>query len=123
MILTPFGDGFQQVQDPCAAVSNFIEPFNYTEVIPIWRIYNDINDGFKLHLFQFDGIPYAPLFQISASPEMLPTQRLRNDTAQDVDGDGEFVKRDIDAAAPARWTSSLGLAAGAIVVSLASMAL
>lgn len=27
----PFGDGFQQVQDPCATVSSFIQLYNDTE--------------------------------------------------------------------------------------------
>ncbi|KAF8964253.1 chaperone for protein-folding within the ER, fungal-domain-containing protein [Flammula alnicola] len=59
--MTPMGDGFQQIQDPCAAVSNFVE----------WRIFQDPTQGFKLHLFQFDGSPVAPQFQISTTPNML----------------------------------------------------
>ena len=37
-------------------------------------------DGPKLHLYRFDGSPVAPTFQLSATPEMLPTQLLRNVT-------------------------------------------
>ena len=37
----PFGDGFMQVQDACAAVSNFIQPYNQTEYMPQWNIFLD----------------------------------------------------------------------------------
>lgn len=78
--MTPFGDGYQQIQDTCAAVSNFIEDYNYTELYQSWRIFTDPTDGYKLHLFEFDGSPVAPQFQVSASPNMLPTRNLRNTT-------------------------------------------
>lgn len=78
--MVTFGDGYQQIQDPCAAVSNFIENYNFTELYVQWRIFLDPTDGPKLHLFQFDGSPVAPQFQLSATPNMLPTQLLRNVT-------------------------------------------
>ncbi|EIN12183.1 hypothetical protein PUNSTDRAFT_49486 [Punctularia strigosozonata HHB-11173 SS5] len=78
IVLTPFGDGYQQIQDPCAAVSNFIEDYNDTELFQSWRIFEDPTDGFKLHLFEFDGTPVAPQFQVSSTPNMLPPQKLRN---------------------------------------------
>lgn len=79
IVMTPFGDGFQQIQDPCAAVSNFIEYYNLTELYQSWRIFQDPTTlGYKLHLFQYDGSPLAPQFQISATPNMLPTRLLRN---------------------------------------------
>lgn len=71
------GDGFQQIQDPCAAVSNFIEVYNNTEYYKGWRIFQDPSQGFKLHMFQFDGSPLAPMFQVSTTPNMLPTRLLR----------------------------------------------
>ena len=80
IVLNPMGDGFQQVQDPCAARSNFLENYNITELMSSWRIFEDPVDGFKLHLFKFDGSPESPLFQVSSTPEMLPTQLLRNVT-------------------------------------------
>ncbi|CAL1713721.1 unnamed protein product [Somion occarium] len=80
MILHPFGDGFQQIQDPCAAESNFIEDYNNTELYVQWRVFEDLIDGPKLHLFQFDGAPLPPQFQVSTTPNMLPTQPLRNVT-------------------------------------------
>ncbi|GJE92582.1 protein rot1 [Phanerochaete sordida] len=80
IVMTPFGDGYQQIQDPCGAVSNFIESYNDTELYQSWRIFLDPQDGPKLHLFQFDGTPVAPMFQLSATPNMLPTQALRNVT-------------------------------------------
>lgn len=75
------GDGFQQVQDPCAAVSNFIQDYNETELLQSWRIFQDTTAGYKLHLFQYDGSPLAPQFQVSATPNMLPTTLLRNTTS------------------------------------------
>jgi Chaperone for protein-folding within the ER, fungal len=79
--MTPMGDGYQQIQDPCAAVSNFIENYNDTELYQEWRIFIDATFGPKLHLFQFDGFPLAPQFQVSTTPNMLPTQLLRNVTS------------------------------------------
>jgi hypothetical protein len=75
--MVPLGDGFQQVQDPCAATSNFIQTYNLTEYYQSWRIFQDPTQGFKLHMFQFDGSPLAPQFLVSATPNMLPTQNLR----------------------------------------------
>ncbi|THH29357.1 hypothetical protein EUX98_g4811 [Antrodiella citrinella] len=80
MILAPFADGYQQIQDPCAAQSNFIEQYNDTELYISWQIFQDPVDGYKLHMFQFDGTPVAPQFQVSTTPNMLPTQLLVNDT-------------------------------------------
>jgi hypothetical protein len=92
--LTPFGDGYQQVQDPCAAVSNFVQDYNYTELISQWRIFTDPVQGFKLHLFAFDGSPIPPQFQVSTTPNMLPTQPLRNASTTALRRrDGNFVRR------------------------------
>ncbi|KAK2465271.1 hypothetical protein APHAL10511_002625 [Amanita phalloides] len=75
--MTPFdSDGFQQIQDPCAAVSNFVETYNDTELYVQWRIFQDPTQGYKLHMFQFDGAPIAPQFQISTTPNMMPTTKL-----------------------------------------------
>jgi hypothetical protein len=41
----------------------------------------DQSFGPKLHLFQFDGAPVAPLFRLSTTPNMLPKRQLRNVTA------------------------------------------
>ncbi|KAG6866169.1 hypothetical protein C0991_007719 [Blastosporella zonata] len=76
--MVAFNDGYQQIQDPCAAVSNFIENYNLTEYYVQWRIFMDPTFGPKLHLFQFDGSPLAPQFQVSTTPNMLPTTLLRN---------------------------------------------
>jgi hypothetical protein len=76
--MTPLGDGFQQVQDPCAAISNFLETYNLTEYYKGWRIFQDPTQGYKLHMFSFDGSPLAPMFQVSTTPNMLPTRQLRN---------------------------------------------
>ncbi|KAI0671235.1 chaperone for protein-folding within the ER, fungal-domain-containing protein [Trametes maxima] len=81
IVLTPFGDGYQQIQDPCAAESNFIEDYNFTELYNMWQIFLDPTDGPKLHLFNFDGSPVAPLFQVYSTANMLPSRKLRNTTA------------------------------------------
>ncbi|KAI0775572.1 chaperone for protein-folding within the ER, fungal-domain-containing protein [Trametes elegans] len=78
LTLHPLGDGFQQVQDPCAAESNFIEDYNITELFDHFQLFQDPTDGPKLHLFEFDGTPVAPLFQLYSTPNMLPTEKLRN---------------------------------------------
>lgn len=89
LTMTPFGDGYQQIQNPCAAVSNFIENYNLTELYTMWQIFQDPTTGYKLHLFQFDGSPLAPQFQVSTTPNMLPLQSLRNVTpAVTTDSDG-----------------------------------
>ncbi|KAG7088956.1 hypothetical protein E1B28_012901 [Marasmius oreades] len=74
----PNGDGYQQIQDPCAPVSNILENINNNETFPLWRIFQDASQGFKLHLIRFDGTPVAPLFQVSTAPNMLPRQKLRD---------------------------------------------
>jgi hypothetical protein len=81
IILEPFGDGYQQVQAPCdpQGITNFVQEFNYTELISTWRIFHDAQTGGnKLHLWDFDGTPMAPMFQVSDTPNMLPTRRLRD---------------------------------------------
>lgn len=80
MTLHPFSDGYQQIQDPCAAESNFIEDYSSNETYTNWRIFTDVTAGPKLHMFAFDGSPLPPQFQISATPNMLPTRALRNVT-------------------------------------------
>jgi hypothetical protein len=82
IVLTPNGDGYQQIQDPCAAQSNFVQNYNDTELLVAgWYTYNDPQLGLALQLFQFDGSPLAPQYQVSSTPNMLPTQQLRNVTA------------------------------------------
>lgn len=93
IVMTPFGDGYQQIQDPCGAVSNFIEIYNFTELYQSWRIFLDPQDGPKLHLFQFDGSPVAPQFQLSATPNMLPTRPLRNVTTVTAASKRSLTKR------------------------------
>lgn len=78
IVMTPFGDGYQQIQDPCAAISNFIENYNDTELYILWNIYQDPVMGYTLQLYQFDGTPLPPQYLVSTSPNMLPTQALRN---------------------------------------------
>ncbi|KAJ6594672.1 chaperone for protein-folding within the ER, fungal-domain-containing protein [Mycena capillaripes] len=80
--LTPMGDGFQQVQSPCTTNSNFIQNYNETELYKSWRIFTDVTFGPKLHLWDFEGSPVAPLFRLSDQPNMLPKQKLRNNQVQ-----------------------------------------
>ncbi|EJF57883.1 chaperone for protein-folding within the ER, fungal-domain-containing protein [Dichomitus squalens] len=119
--LTPFGDGYQQIQDPCAAESNFIEGYNTTEMYMSWQIFMDPVDGPKLHLFQADGTPVAPLFQVYSTANMLPNQLLRNVTVTVTDQSAAlFVSN-----SARRWTPS-GVAlivSGAFTVGLAPLLL
>lgn len=78
--LVPVGDGFQQIEDPCAARSDFIEPYNTSELYQSWQIFTDPTAGPQLHMFQFDGTPLPPMGLISATPEMLPNRILHNTT-------------------------------------------
>jgi hypothetical protein len=45
-----------------------------------WQIFLDPVDGPKFHLFEFDGSPEPPMRLLSQTPNMLPTQLLRNTT-------------------------------------------
>jgi len=113
--MVPFPDGFQQIQDPCAAQSNFIDPgYNYTELYQSWQIFQDPVTGLKLHLFEWDGTPVAPQFLVSASPNMLPTTSLRKKPAAPattsdglISGGGNSTKRDLGY--QRRWTWTWGL--------------
>jgi len=116
--LTPMGDGYQQIQDPCAAVSNFIEDYNLTEYYTQWRIFMDPTFGPKLHMFAFDGSPLAPQFQISTTPNMLPTQPLRNVTRPS--GSTVALVNTNSAADSRRWTAAIVGAAGMMIIGVAS---
>jgi len=119
--MVPLGDGFQQIQDPCAAVSNFMELYNYTEYYKGWRIFTDPTQGYKLHLFQYDGSPVAPLFQISTTPNMLPTTVLRN-----VPTDPVIARRSVSSAQDAlgpHWVTGVMGAMGLVVISTSLMLL
>ena len=120
--LTPLEDGFQQVQDPCAAETNFIEGYNWTELYRSWRIFYDPNDGYKLHLFERDGTPVAPLFQVYCTPNMLPTQQLRNVTVTVTSKPQSLFAAN---SGPRRWTAEgvTGLVTGVFAVGLASLLL
>jgi hypothetical protein len=117
--MIPFsGDGFQQIQDPCAAVSNFVEIYNDTELYQSWRIYQDPTQGYKLHLFQFDNSPLAPMFQLSTTPNMLPTQQIRTPTTSHVVAKRQLVQR--SSASGQQITASLCGAVGLSLFALMS---
>jgi hypothetical protein len=78
LTLSPFGDGFQQIQNACAANSDFIEHYNDTELYQSWQISYDPTLGPVLQLNKFDGSPIQPQTLYSLSPVMLPTQPLRS---------------------------------------------
>jgi len=78
IILTPLGDGYQQIQDPCAAVSNQVQSYNDTELYQLWQITLDPVYGYLLYMFERDGTPLPPMGLVSVTPNMLPTQILRN---------------------------------------------
>lgn len=78
--MSPFGDGYQQVQDACGAESNVLENTNQSIYIPWWNIAEDTTDGFLLKLQKYDQTYYPPFKQISTTPNMLPTRQLREVT-------------------------------------------
>ena len=126
LILTPFPDGYQQVEDPCAAISNQIQPFDSVEILSQWQIFQDPVDGYKLHLFQQDGTPYAPQFLVSPTPNMLPTTNLLNVTSTTTP---KPSKRNFFARSAGErtqvWNSGtiLALAASTLLASVASFVL
>jgi len=127
IILTPIGDGYQQVQAPCAATSNFIQNYNFTELFVSWQMFEDPTFGPKLHLFQFDGSPVAPLFRVSADPNMLPKQMLRNVTAAVVTttSDGlisteTLVSRKRKRSGAAEMQRPMGVVAGLVALAMLS---
>lgn len=123
--LNPFADdGRQQVQDMCAAKSNIIQQFNQTTLFANWNIYQDTTRGFKLQLYRFDGAPLSPMYQVSTTPNMLPTQILTNTTATTATTNvARNVARNVAiSAAPSRKEASilpmLGVAGTAMVMGL-----
>ncbi|TFK48817.1 hypothetical protein OE88DRAFT_1684239 [Heliocybe sulcata] len=107
IVLTPFGDGFQQIQNPCAAVSNFIENYNDTELVSAWAVYQETT-GQRLYLYSYDGSPLAPQNLVSATPNMLPTQRLRNVTGTVSTSSGGLTTENalVVSGGEQRWTAS-----------------
>ncbi|KAF8877160.1 chaperone for protein-folding within the ER, fungal-domain-containing protein [Gymnopilus junonius] len=125
--MTPLGDGFQQVQDPCAAVSNFIQLYNQTEYYKGWRIFHDPNQGYKLHMFAFDGSPLAPQFQVSTTPNMLPTKQLRNvppatNSRRSLDVEERSVSGAQDVLGP-HWLTGVMVVAGGLALLMSSTAM
>lgn len=133
IVLVAMADGYQQIQDPCAAVSNFVETYNLTELYQSWRIFQDTTlpppTNFKLHLFQYDGSPLAPQFLVSTTPNMLPTQLLRNVTKQPTTTTTNGLTNQnaiaITGAAQRRWSprDALGAAVGTFAVGLVGLVL
>ncbi|RDB14919.1 Protein rot1 [Hypsizygus marmoreus] len=128
IVMVPLGDGYQQIQDPCAAVSNFIEDYNVTETYKQWRIFLDATTGYKLHMFQFDGSPLAPQFQVSTTPNMLPTQLLRNTpAANETTGNGVKQQRSLlktnDAVGSQHWLVGAAVSTGLVMTSVAALLL
>lgn len=80
LLLHPFeGDGFQQVQDRCAAVSNQINRYNQEILFKEWRIFTlpgGAGNGVHLNLYEFDGTPVAPMNLVAKPPNMLPTATI-----------------------------------------------
>ncbi|KAH9831406.1 chaperone for protein-folding within the ER, fungal-domain-containing protein [Rhodofomes roseus] len=125
----PLGDGFMQVQDACAAVSNVIMDYNQTELFKSWNIFLDATLGYQLILYQYDGTPLPQQNLYSTTPNMLPTVNLRNSssastTATTAASKRELVKRN---AAPRThgWDlrSVVGLSAAMLIAGVSSVLL
>lgn len=119
----PFGDGFQQIQDACAAVSNFIEDYNDTELYRSWTIFQDPTLGYQLQLYQYDGTPLAQQNLISTTPNMLPTRNLRNTTTTSTTARSLLAKKSAGAHTRSDWSagSIAGLVSTVMAVGVASM--
>lgn len=107
----------------CAAKSNIIQQFNQTTLFANWNIYQDTTRGFKLQLYRFDGAPLSPMYQISTTPNMLPTQVLTNTTA--TTATTNVARNFVVSAAPSRKEASilpmLGVAGTAMVMGLVAV--
>lgn len=114
IVFTPVGDGYQQIEDPCAARSNFIEPYNLTELYQSWQVFSDPTEGPKLHMFAYDGSPVVPMRLLSSTPDMLPNQMLHSPTTTTV------LKRSTTNVAPSiRWwnvvaSTTIGVMLGSV---------
>jgi len=114
--LRPRPDGFQQIQDPCAAISNFIEVMEAEETYTNWRIFLDASAGPKLHLFQYDGAPLPPMFQVSRTPIMLPKENLIP-----VEDGSQLTRRDLSAAEQAGIPALLAAASASLLASVLAL--
>ncbi|KAG9051632.1 Reversal of tor2 lethality [Tulasnella sp. UAMH 9824] len=114
--LNPFAaDGRMQVQDMCAAKSNIIQQFNQTTLFAAWNIYQDTTRGYKLQLYRFDGAPLSPMYQISTTPNMLPTELLTNTTVNTVVIGAASSRRDTS------FLPMLGVAGAAMFMGLVAV--
>lgn len=114
--LKPFDDGFQQIQNPCEAVTNFIENYNQTEVYKQYQMFNDPSDGNKLHMYDSGGAPLPPMFFKSSTPSMHPTHSLRNSSSPASTG---VKHRKRNAGEVTYRPTNAGLVVVALVVALA----
>ncbi|KAH9012629.1 chaperone for protein-folding within the ER, fungal-domain-containing protein [Lactarius pseudohatsudake] len=76
MTMYSFGNGFQQI--PMFRGLQFLGKLQRHGAYQQWQIFVDPTNGPKLHMYQFDGSPLLPMFLISTTPNMLPTQPLCN---------------------------------------------
>jgi len=119
IILNPFApDGRQQVQDMCASQSNIIQQFNQTTLFLNWNIYQDPQRGYKLQLYRFDGAPLSPMYLISQTPNMLPTQTL---TANVTAGATSASSNALSSRDVLYVGSMLGMTGVALVIGLAAL--
>lgn len=111
LTMYPFGDGFQQIQAPCAPTSNFIESYNDTELYQSWAVFTDPLLGVTLQMAQFDSSLLPPLYMVSTTPNMNPTQPLRN-----VSAPSKVLKRSTNGALPtSRWATASIVAVGGLL--------
>jgi len=77
----------------------------------------DPTDGYKLHLFDEGGAPYAPMFFRSADPVIHPSRPLRNVSLPVGSGSVKNQKR--NAGEMTSSPASAGLVIVALIVTLA----
>lgn len=82
-------------------------------------MFQDPTDGYKLHLFDASGAPYAPMFQRSADPSssMHPFTLLRNISTPP--GAGAVRNQKRNAGEMTSGPASAGLVVAALIVTLA----
>jgi hypothetical protein len=121
IVLQPWSqDGRQQVQNPCAAESNVLRQFNQTTLFLNWRIFVDPQGRDKLHLFRFDGAPFAPMFRVTETPNMIPTRLLTNTTIGAVANSKRSLDANLEKRNSGDRTSSVAMA-GLLAASFTSV--
>lgn len=123
--LTPFeGDGFQQVQGRCGAISNQITRYNQPILFKEWRIFALPGGGNHLNLYEFDGTPVAPMNVAYSPPAMHPTVSLLAAVSSSASSSATATtnaKRELIARSSAAKTSTLMFGSVTVMTGLGAL--